>query len=156
MALTLNTGRGNIEVIARLDGSIPKDLPKDEYDNYLETLNEDLLRLKEGVKPTRFVMRREIPFGVKQGLRSKNMKVAKGDVQVDINYATDIVRAALIDIKNPDEVPQEHRIIFRRDKDGLASSDLINILDDAGVVMDLFGAYSNATASEKGEEDRKN
>lgn len=159
MAFELNVNRSNIEVILFKDTAVK--CTREEYDEYLESFtekngpSEDFLKLAvDRRSTTRFVLRRSIPFDKKQTLRSKNIKLRKDDVELDINYSTDLIRAALIDIANPDDVNEIKALRFKRDKDGLASSELIGQLDDAGVLADMVTAYTNATSTlEKDQRD---
>lgn len=153
MAFQLDVNRSNIEVVLFKDSAVK--CTRDEYDEYVQSFNdkdgphEDMLRMVDAKEATRFILRRSIPFAQKQNLRSKNIKLTGNDVELDVNYSTDLVRAALIEVKNPDSVPDTKAIRFKRDKDGLASSDLINMLDEAGVLNDLVAAYTNATATQE-------
>lgn len=150
MAFQLNVTRGNIEVILFQDSAVK--CSREDYDEYLKSFAkpdgpaEDLLKLTSRGEATKFVMRRSLPFERKQALRSKNIRVRKDDVELDANYSVDLARAALIDIVNPDGVPDTKAVRFKKDKDGLASSELINALDDMGVLTDLIAAHSAATA----------
>lgn len=161
MAFQLKTTRGNIEVILWQDSAVK--CSREEYDNYLKSFSkpdgpsEDLLKLGNREDATRFVMRRSLSFERKQALRSKNIRVRKDDVELDANYSVDLARAALLDIINPAGVDELKAVRFKKDKDGLASPELINSLDDMGVLTDLIAAHSAATLKgEAGEDDTKN
>lgn len=152
MSFQLNVDRTNIEVILYKDTLVT--CTRDDYDDYLKSFSEkngpheEHLKLSgDRTETTRFIMRRSIPFDKKQTLRSKNIKVRDRDVEFDINYSVDLVRAALIDIVNPEGIPDTKALRAKRDKDGLVSADLINQLDEAGVLNDLVAAYTNATAT---------
>lgn len=156
MAFELVVRGGNIEVILYRDSLVT--CTREEYDEYLKSFgnaagcDEDFLKLSgPREEATRFVLRRSVPFDKKQWLRGKNIAVKQNDVELNANYSIDLVRAALIDVLNPAGVPDTKAIRFKRDKDGMASGDLINKLDDAGVLTDLVAAYSNATATEEAQ-----
>lgn len=151
MAFRLDVNRSNIEVVLFQDSAVK--CTREEYDEYLTSFgekdgpHEDGLKLENRAETTRFVLRRSIPFNHKQNLRSKNIKLRDAEVELDVNYSSDLVRAALIGIENPESVPETKAIRFKRDKDGLAATELINALDEAGVLNDLVAAYTNATAT---------
>lgn len=152
MALKLNVNRKQtIDVICRFDSSIGS---PENYDAYLESFgeqngpHESLLNLAAGDQPTTFVLRRTIPFELKQDIRTQNFKVRNKDVEMSVNFTTDLIRAALIDVKNPgDDV-----LRLKRGKDGLVNGEYINMLEEASVLGDLVKAYQNATV--KSEQER--
>lgn len=150
MAFELKVAKGNIEVILFQDSAVT--CTRDEYNDYLQSFerddgpSEEILKLTDRKKATKFVLRRTLPFDRKQALRSKNIRVKQNDIELDANYSSDLIRAALVDIVNPDDVPDTKAIRFKRDKDGLVSSELVNALDDAKVLPDLIAAYSAATS----------
>lgn len=158
MALTLEVGKDNLEVISSHDASIgaAKDAPwvddgKEQlddkgkpitaYQRYLETLDESLLQLKPGVEPTRFVMRKVLPFAQAQKIKTEQAAVgAEGRMEVRMGFIMDEVRAALIDVKNPGSPS----LAYKRDSDGLASRELVSLLDSVGIVNELFTARQGA------------
>ena len=144
MAFFTDMDDGRIKVIASKDAAI-EGTAKPEYDEYLETLDESKLSFVEGGKPTRFVMRKIIPY--KQSLKLKNQQVAMRDgvLQPQVSYVNEEVRMALIDIENP-EVPKEyekHLLVFRKESDGGASQGVMEKLEAFEVIPDLFQARQN-------------
>lgn len=141
MAFFTDLDDGNIKVIASKDASI-SDTSKDDYQDYLRSLDESKLTFKEGGTPTRFVMRKIIPY--KQNLKLKNQQVSMKDgvLQPQVSYVNEEVRMALIDIENP-EVPKEHQkhlLVFKKDGDGGASTSVMEKLEAFDVISDLFQA----------------
>ena len=147
MALTLDLGSDNIEIISRRDAAVGCDAQT--YMEYLRDLDETRLQLKESVEPTRFVMRKILPYGATQRIKNEqvsvkaqaNMKTVDDlNVEMKMGYILEELRAALVDVKNPG-MPQLH---FRKDSDGLASKDLIALLNAFGIADELHTAWQAA------------
>ena len=67
MALILDLSKGNIEVICSKDNAINAD--KEEFDSYLEHLNEDHLNLN-GSEPTRFVLKKFLSYDAQTAIKN--------------------------------------------------------------------------------------
>lgn len=141
MGLNLSTINQEIKVISRIDSALNS---LENYKEYLETLDESLLDFKEGGKPTRFVMRKIIPYGLQQNIKNKMMQMEQGEMQIKLSFMSDEIRASLIDIENPDDIPEDQKLVFITDKDNLVSEHIMSILDQAGVISDLYAARKNA------------
>lgn len=156
MALKLSTiADGTIEVIASIDGAIPEGLSKEKFDKYIETLDESLLELIDGEQPTRFILRRVLPWALSQKVANKQMRMDKGEMQPQLSFMTEEVRCSLVGIKNPDSMPEDEKIKFERGSDGGASEDLMARLVAAGIAMELYHARSNATKSKQKSDPKK-
>jgi len=153
MAIKLSTiSDGTIEVIARIDNALPQDLTSEEYDNYLESLDESLLRIGDEDKPTRFVMRKILPWALAQKAANQRADIEKGEVKIKLSFMAVEVKYALVDIKNPEDLPEEDKIKFERSSEGGASETLMEKLMAAGIVDNLFSARQHAITKTK---DRK-
>jgi hypothetical protein len=149
MAVKLNAlNEGTLDVVASCDGAL--DMTENEYQEYLKTLDKGLLRLKPGEEPTFFVLRKVLPYKLAQKIKSKQMTYADGDVFVGTNHISDEVKAALVDIKNPQSLPQDQWLKFRRDGEGGAMPDLMALLDAAGITADLYRARKYQMDRESG------
>lgn len=143
MALSLaKISDGTIEVISRMDSALDQ-VTDEEFSSYLQALDESLLRFKDGEEPTRFIMRRVLPYATAQKIKNMQMRMEKGEMQIQMGFMAEEVRASLVDIKNPADLPEPEQIKYRRGSDGLASEELIAMLDSAGIVSDLFSARKN-------------
>lgn len=144
MALILEVSKDDtIEVIASKDGSIglAEGERQEAYAKYLETLDESLLKLKPDAKPTRFVLKKVLGFGMAQRIKSTQAKLdEEGKPQVQLGFIMDEVRASLVGIKDPGTAALE----FRKDSDGYASKDLVALLESAGVANELYAARQGA------------
>lgn len=139
MALFLDVGRDSIEVISSKDESVTADA--DAYSKYLDTLDEALLCLKDGVEPTRFVLRKLLSYGMSQKIKTEQAGLNEhGKVEIRMGYILDDVRASLIDVKNPGS----DLLKFKRDSDGYASKELVALLEGAGIANELYAARQAA------------
>jgi hypothetical protein len=144
MALKLSTiSDGKIEVIARIDSAIPSDLPTEKYDEYLQTLDESLLQIPDDQKPTKFVMRKVLPWAIAQKVSNMKAYVEKGEVKLQLSWMAYEVKYSLIDIINPEDLSEEDKIIFEKSTEGGAKESLMEKLVAAGIVEDLFNAKQN-------------
>ncbi len=133
---------GDIEVILRVDSAL--DVTDEEYEAYLQDLDETKLKVKEGGEPTRFVMKRNVPF--KHATRIENNKVTyrdDGEVAMGMSFVTEEVRATLKDIKYGPSTPPEKRIVLKMTGDGLVDEKLMAAFMSAGIVQNLYNARAN-------------
>lgn len=138
MAVLLNTKRETFDVILSFDTAL--DVTEEEFELYKETLNETHLRFKEGQNPTRFVLRQVLPFALAKKVQNDQITTVNGKMEVQLSFIPEEVKAALVDIKNPPELPEDQQIKFEKDKDGSASEKLMELLMAAGVVQELYNA----------------
>lgn len=143
MAVFINQEKGNLKIILRRDDSIKA--TEEEYEAYVESgLDESKLTFVAGKEPTRFVMRRNLDYSDQQTIMKEQIQIEKSkkgkgmDQRLSISFIMDEVRAALVDIENPTNVPEEQHIKFKADSDQKASFKLISMLQGAGIVMDLY------------------
>jgi hypothetical protein len=132
---------GKIEVISRIDDSLKYE--QKTYEKYLETLDESLLEFVDDAKPTRFVLRKVLPYKMAQKVQNKQVRFEKGEAQFQMAFMAEEVRCSLIDIKNHDGIPANEQIKFDRGDDGGASDELIAKLMAAGIAQDLYIAKKN-------------
>lgn len=111
------------------------------YDMYLKTMDEGFLKFHEGQLPTRFVMRRVIDWKTSQRLKDATMTVSKGR-KIDYKAASSFmreIRACLIDIQHPEGI-DPGKVVFKQERDGLASLELMSLLDSYGIIDNLYEA----------------
>jgi hypothetical protein len=144
MALKLEQLDGQLSVICRLDSSL--DCSEEDYKNYLESgLNEAFLKFKEGDAPTKFVLRKTLPWGLAKKVEDEKVAMNKGEVQIKMSFMVEEVRCSLVDIVNPPHVPEAEQIKYLRASDGGASERLMEKLMALGIVQDLYTAKKAAT-----------
>lgn len=152
MAVTLDNliSDGDIEVIVRSDSAL--DVTDEEYGAYAKTLDENLLKLKVGEEPTRWVMRKKMDFKQSNRIENAKVRIEKGDVQIQLSFMALEVQAALKGIKSPDSVPVEKRLEthFKRLGDGLVSEDFMSAL--GSIVQELYTVRNSYLEAQKGRQ----
>jgi hypothetical protein len=139
MALKLGSVADTFKLVSRHDGSIAEDLTDEEFELYQESLDESHLRLQS--EPTRFTIKRTLTFDAQKEVTRQQVRVGRdGKPQVDFSFMLDEVRFALVGIENPVDMPEEDKIVFKKDADGFASKDLIAKLNAAGIVSEIYSA----------------
>jgi len=135
-----------IKVIVRADDALDN-VTDEVYEEYLQTLDESTLKFVEGKEPTRFVMRLRLPWNVDQDIQNQQVKVSKkGEVQPQIAYIMEELRAAIIDIENPHDVPA---IIYKNDNDGMCHKNIVLLLKEHNLHWDLYNARQNQLVGKK-------
>lgn len=139
MALKLAQLDGSLQVISKLDSSL--DCSDEDYQNYLNNgLDESYLKFKPGDAPTKFVMRKTLPWGLAKKVEDEKVSMAKGEMQIRMSFIAEEVRVSLIDILNPPHVPDDEQIKFKKASDGGASEQVMEKLLACGIVQDLYAA----------------
>lgn len=133
MALTIPGIKDTFEVVSHLDDSL--DMTEEEFKTYMQTYNKAALKFFPGKEPVVFVMRKVIPFSQVNNVQSKQRRVVKGEVEVDLAFMNFEVKASLVDILNGGE-----SLKFSKDSDGSASEKLMELLINAGIADELFMA----------------
>jgi hypothetical protein len=140
MAIKIGTSKENIKVICKSDDSLAEDLTNEEWAAYQESLDETKLKFVEGKKPTRFVLTKNLSFGAQQAIVNQQMSLnAEGKPEIKLGFILEEIRSVLVGIENPDNIPEDEKIIFKKESDGFASKELIASLYAAGIVMELYG-----------------
>lgn len=153
MSVVLSAKRDTFDVILSFDSAL--DVTEDEWKLYTETLDESHLRFNLGMQPTRFVMRQVLPYGLAKKVQNEQASFQDNKLQVNLGYMNEEVKASLIDIKNPSDVPDELKIKFEKDKDGTASEKLMELLIASGVVSELFSARQMKLAANSASNKKK-
>jgi len=137
-------GEGTIKVISRIDGAL--DCNEDQYAHYLETLDEEFLNFKDGEEPTRFVLRKTLPYKLGQKVKSQQIRMDKGEMFLNSSFIAEEVKYSLVDIENPSSVPPGSALKYEGFKvDGLtvASDETMKLLSALEIVNDLYTARKN-------------
>jgi len=130
-----------VKVILSCDDAITTGV--DGYKKYLEDLDEGHLGLAKD--PTRFVMRTQLKYDLSEKVKKSQMFYKDGDLQFNAAYYMEEVRARLCGIENPPGV--ENTIDFKRDGDGGAHKEIVEIIDTLGETLNLFTAIQVAIKS---------
>lgn len=149
MPIKLPTTRETIKVIASADACVAKE---SDYAGYLKTLDESLLKCTEGMAwtPTRFVLRKVLPFALARKVQDAQMGMADNEMQVRTGYILEEVRCSLIGVEDDPSLAVEEKIDFKKDGDGGADKELMAQLNAAGIIMDLWTARQNSTKQPEG------
>lgn len=154
-ALDLNE-KSSVEVVVHKDSCL--DMTKEEYSEYLKNVT-DITRLKfvEGKSfedTTRFVMRKVIPFKATQRVIDQQMSAdSEGKAKMSLKFILEEVRAALVDIKNPEG--EMNPLVFKRSSDGMASEQMVVGFYHAGVLTDLLNGRQNSLEKNNTDDDSK-
>lgn len=144
-----------IRFISENDDAI--DLQKSNYDEYKKTLDESHLVFVENKQPTIFVCNFELKGGeaafVKNSMISGTDESGKPVVTLG-SWSFKVCKTVLKDIINPEYLTADERIMFKKDKSGYASDDLLSILDQAGIVSEIFSLYTEMTSVGKGRDEK--
>ncbi len=146
MALKFADKNETFEVVLRIDSAL--NMSEAEYDEYLQTCDKNLLKLVDGEEPTFFVMRKVLPYSLKQKVDNEQISIVEGKMQINVSFMAEEVRCSLIDIKNPASLDPKDHIKFLKHSDGGASYDLMEKLSNANVVKDLYAAKQNQIAKQ--------
>lgn len=151
MAIKLAGKDETIKVIARVDDSF--EASDFEYENYLISLDESLLNLKS--EPTRFIVRKVLPYAATKDIEAGRMKIDQETRQISVSTQTlDEARAILVGIENPPGVGA-NAIEFKKDSDGYAARELIASLATAGIVANIVQARGHANANNNTDQVKK-
>ena len=154
MAFFVDSKDAKIKVIVSKDLSLVAEetedyKPDEAYQDYLKDLDESKLRFVDNSEPTRFVMKKILPYKLAMKVKNHQVAVEAGKVKFQSSYMNEEVRCSLCDIEQP-EVPdhlKERLIPWKQDGAGGASESVMEFLEAAGVVTDLFTARNNAINS---------
>jgi hypothetical protein len=136
--LNMDTDK-TVSIIVSKDSAI-KGVSEEVYEKYLETLDESILPI-EG-EPTRFLMRKTLPYKETKRVMNSQVSFKGGKPSVNISFMMDEVRYALVGIEGPGAEG------FKKDPDGYAAQDVVNALYNAGVLMDLYHGRKNASGED--------
>ena len=138
MAIAINAVSEVIKVISRLDDCI--NCTEEEYDKYLESLDESILNMEEGSKPVRFVLKSQLDYKAQRQIKKDQVSMQDGSMGVNLGFMMLELRICLIDVEDPGTP----LLTFVKGKDGLASEDLIARLESLGISSDLIAARNHA------------
>lgn len=147
MALFIDAKDATIKVIVSKDSAIIN-TPEDDYKKYLEDLDEGHLKFEENGLPTRFLMKKILPYKSAIKIKNHQIGVESGKVKFNASYMNEEVRLSLTGIEQPD-VPEEFKdmlIPWKQDGAGGAADSVMELLEAAGVVNDLFTARQNSVS----------
>jgi hypothetical protein len=109
---------------------------------YLKDLDETRLKVVENGKPTRFILRKILPYKLSLKLKNAQVAMKDGTLTPQLSFMNEDVRLSLIDIENPEVPPkyEKHLLKFKKHGDGGASDEIMEKLEAFGAVADLYQA----------------
>ena len=151
MAFFVNTKDAKIKVIVSKDRALVDEVsdeynPGDAYQEYLKDLDETRLRFVPGGEPTRFIMKKILPYRQAIKIRNHQVAVEAGKVKFRSSYMNEEVRLSLCGIDQPEVPPhlKDRLIPWKEDGGGGAAESVMEFLEAANVVNDLWTARQNA------------
>ena len=149
MAISIQE-KEKIFVISRLDPAI-ENTKSDNYDEYLETLDEGLLEFEPGVTPTKFVIDLKPDYEKLKQIKRAQYSIVNGETIIKSESAIETMQLVLIGIEDGGD-----GLVFRTEKkSSLASTELIASLERAGILNDLWVAYIKNSRGNQKDPDRK-
>lgn len=123
-------------VVSQKDDALAEDFSSEEYTEYLQTLDESLLRRKNDEPFTYFHLKQATKL--EDALKGKDKVAAlgmrqQGDAPI-FSIMTSIVKDALVDVTCAGES------LFKKDKSGKPADELMLALVRSLIVVDLFSA----------------
>lgn len=137
-----------VEFISGDDDAI--DVENSDIEEYMKTGDVTKLKFLADKQPTIFMLNFE--FKGNEAMRVKDSVMSGRDSEGKPaltlgTWAFKIAKLSLKGIKNPDDLPEGSRLVFKKDEKGYAHDDLITQLDKFGIVDEIFKFYSSLTAT---------
>lgn len=125
--------------------------PVSDVDKYKETYDKGHLVIKEDQVPTIFKINMSPDYKTQVRIKNASIGGGMGEMGFQVgSHASAVVRAVLVEVLNPDNLPLNEKIILKKDrKTGLLTDETMEELEEIGLVDDLYGFY----ISNKGNEE---
>jgi hypothetical protein len=150
MAIKKKASLGVIEFIHPEDDAIDLELceetgsPKSDIEAYRKDWDfEKNCVLKDGVQPTVFKLNFSLPYKKQIAIKNASIgNVGEGGATFALgSHAAQAVRSILVDIVNPDDMPLNERIVFKKTGDNLVADSTMAELEDLGIVDDIYSFW---------------
>lgn len=112
--------------------------------------------MRDGVNPTIFKVNFNIPYSKQIAIKNAQLGNFKGEDGGSFtlgSHAAQLVRTILVGIENPEGLPKEEALEFKKTGANLVADSTMEELEACGIVDDLYGFYLNnkedATALKK-------
>jgi hypothetical protein len=136
----IKEAKSEIKVVLACDSAIGAEA---DYSKYLDTLDEGHLCLSK--EPTRVVVRLRLPYRLSEKVKKAQMYLKDGDVQFNAGYYMEEVRASISGVENATDAV--NGLEFKRDGDGGAHVEFVEIIEELGETLNLFRARQVAMAN---------
>lgn len=138
-----------VEVISENDDAL--DLETSDFEEYKKTGDISHLKFIADKTPTKFICN----FALKSNEISsiKNSMIAGSDSEgkpvVTLgSWSFKVVKTCLKDIINPSDLLPEEKIVFKRDSQGYCHEDVLVVLDQLGILNEIFSMYTTLTSTD--------
>lgn len=146
-----------IELVSKNDDAL--DLEKSDWEQYQKTGDLNHLKFVEGKVPTYFICNFDFKRSEAESVKNSMIggKDDNGDAKVALgSWSFRIAQLALKDIKNPEDLPEDEKILYKKDRQGYAHENVILQLERMGVVNEIFSLYSALVLSNEVKANAKN
>lgn len=149
MAIKRRAKSGIVDFIHPSDEAIDTDEhegePRSNLEKYRETWEFDrYCVLRENSAPTIFKVNFAIPYKKQIAIKNASIGGFGKDEETGFklgNHSFQVVRSILVDIVNPATMPEEEKVVFKRDNRGLVSEETMQELEELGILDDLYSFY---------------
>ena len=132
-----------VEVVSEQDDAL--DLEASDIEGYKKTGDLSKLKFIADKQPTIFLCNFSLKGQQATVVKNSMMGGTDDEGKPVVAFGTWSFRVAkycLKDIKNPDGLAEDSKLIFKKDEKGLAHDDLLATLDRIGIVNEIFSMYS--------------
>ena len=150
MAIRINESKrlNALEIISQQDDAL--DIDNCDFEEYAKTGDQKHLQFKPGKQPTIFLCNFELKGREYEWVKNSMLggKDEDGSPKVALgSWSQRVVKYTLKDIKNPPDIPENERLVYKSDSGKYANDDTIAKLENLGIVNEIFGMYSNLVLS---------
>ncbi len=137
-----------VELVSVNDDAV--DLDTSDIAEYKKTGDMAHLKFLPNAQPTIFLMNFELKGKDAEVVKNSMLggKDENGEPLLTFgSWAFRVVKYTLKDIKNPADIPEDCKLVFKKDERGYASDDVLAKMNDFGIVDELFALYTQMALS---------
>jgi len=132
-----------VEVISESDDAL--DLQASDLEAYKKSGDVSKLKFVAGKQPTIFLCNFALKGAQAASLKNSMLGGTDDEGKPQVAFGTWSFRVAkfcLKDIRNPEDLPEDSKLLFKKDEKGFAHDDLLVELDSLGILNEIFAMYS--------------
>ncbi len=132
-----------VEIVSELDDAIDKEAS--DLAGYQETADISKLKFLPGMTPTVFLCNFSLKGKEPAHIKNSMVGGVDDDGRPSITMGTwsfKVVKYTLKDIKNPEGIAEDQKLVYKKDQNGYAHDDVLATLDQLGILNEIFGFYS--------------
>ena len=133
-----------IEVVSQHDDAV--DAEGSNWEEYKSTGDISKLKFIPGKQPTIFLCNFAMKGHEAASLKNSMLGGTDDEGKPQVAFGTWSFRAVkycLKDIKNPDGMAEDTKLVFKKDEKGYAHDDLLATLESLGIINEIFGMYTS-------------